>query len=616
MRRFSTIVIVFTLFVLACQSLALPLARQAPDVATPVAGQSSPGQIIPRTALEASPTPQPSKTNLPTQTHTPSPTTTKPAPTATPAPPGGFQVRLHPDGGLYVGDQVSVEVIAPPNAVLKGKKVEVRAGAPQLENGIAAQVDAALRRSTRNLGGGGAVASPGALIGRAEFGPFGIGERNQATLFWAWDTAGLEPGAHSLSFSIQPGGPSWTETVTLLPAGEVPYPEPQARWASTETDCCLVYYITGTAAERDLDDLETMIEAQAESVEKRFGARFEKVIPIVLLPRVMGHGGFADEEISVSYLDRNYAGSSPELVLHHELVHILDGRQGGELRPTLFVEGLAVYLSGGHFKPEALMPRMAALLESGRYVPLATLADNFYPAQHETGYLEAAALIEFMVNEWGWQAFTAFYRDIHPHPDKLQSKAIEVALQEHFQVSFAVMEQQFIKALRRLPLTEDIRNDARLTLGFYDEVRRYQQLLDPSAYFLTAWLPGNAELRERGIVADYVRRPETLENIALEALLVSTDERLRAFDYTSARRALKAVTAVLDRVEARLPNPFSTNPMAADYFGIVQALQAKGYWPQRIEVEGEPPRAWVTRDGGAPELVRLIKGTDGWRVGE
>jgi len=102
---------------------------------------------------------------------------------------------------------------------------------------------------------------------------------------------------------------------------------------------------------------------------------------------VLGHGGFATRRSRSPYLDRNYAGSNFGLVLHHEMIHILDGRLGGEYRPSLFVEGLAVYQSGGHFKPEPLMPRAAALLPSetglGRYIPLAELADNFYLSQHE-----------------------------------------------------------------------------------------------------------------------------------------------------------------------------------------------------------------------------------------
>src|SRR5512139_3831671 len=159
-----------------------------------------------------------------------------------------------------------------------------------------------------------------------------------------------------------------------------------------------------------------MVEQQAEDASQRMGVSVNESIPIVWLPRVLGHGGFATNEIAISYLDRNYIAGDEATILHHEIIHILDSRLGGELRPTAFVEGLAVYLSGGHFKPEPILPRAAALLPAtpecvswnqapppaftpvpakgcgiGAYIPLKTLLDNFYFEQHEIGYLEAAA---------------------------------------------------------------------------------------------------------------------------------------------------------------------------------------------------------------------------------
>jgi hypothetical protein len=80
-------------------------------------------------------------------------------------------------------------------------------------------------------------------------------------------------------------------------------------------------------------------------------------------------------------------------------------------------------------------------------------------------------------------------------------------------------------------------------------VRRYQQMLDPSAYFLTAWLPGGEQMRQRGIVADYLRRPSTPENIAIEELLVRVDKELRAGNYTEAEKALLKVNEKLAQIQ-------------------------------------------------------------------
>jgi hypothetical protein len=471
-----------------------------------------------------------------------------------------FSLRLHPDGPLYVGDQVSLEVIPPAGANLENQRVAV-----QVEGG--------------------------ADLGAEEFEPYGIGGRLQATFLWAWDTSGLDPGEYTLDFSLEPGETTWTETVSLLPANLVPPPEPGAHWETAETDCCLVYYITGTEAERDLATVLEMVDWHASRVSEQLQAETDEPAEITFLPRVLGHGGFASGEISVSYLDRNYAGSTPEFVLHHELVHLFDARLGGDLRPTLLVEGLAVYLTGGHFKPEPLMGRAAALLAPtagcqpagaadrpetsqtapacglNRYLPLIPLIDNFYQSQHEIGYLQAGALIEYMVETWGWQAFSDFYRDIHPAPEETpasegpplaggpQAQAVDLALREHFGLTLAELEARFITALGQEPLTPALVEDVRLTVAYYDTVRRYQQILDPSAYFLYAWLPDPEKMREKRIVADYLRRPWQPENQALETLLAAADQALRSGELERTRDLLEAINASLDVFTQRQPAP-------------------------------------------------------------
>ncbi len=503
--------------------------------------------------LKASPPPLPQQPGDNRQP-IPAPTT----PLAVPSPDAGspgdtpqtaedaFRLRVHPDGPLYVGDQVSFEVIVPSAGEAgEGDRVEI-------------------------------YTAEGERIASAEIGPFGIGRRLQATFYWAWDTSGFEPGEYELTFSAEPGDQEWVETITLLPAEQVPFPEPGAHWASTETDCCLVYYITGTAAERDLEALSEMLDSQAESASELLGIGFREPVPVVFLPRVLGHGGFAGEAISVSYLDRNYAGGDPQMILHHELVHILDGRLGGELRPTFFVEGLAVYLSGGHFKPEPLLPRAAALLPPqpgclqaslqpslpaaqqpaagappltcglDLYIPLRELMDNFYTSQHEIAYLEAAALIQYMVETWGWDAFSNFYRSMKPVEGGSHADAIDRGLEEHFGLGLDELEGRYLQALSEQDLSPELVEDVRLTVEFYDTVRRYQQALDPSAYYLTAWLPDAEEMRRRGIVADYLRHPAEAENLAIETLLVAAGEDLQQGSYAEAARRIAAVNDVLE----------------------------------------------------------------------
>jgi hypothetical protein len=462
----------------------------------------------------------PTQTILPTEIL---PTATAiPEETSVPSPEPDFEVLLHPDGSLYVGDQISMEVIARGGLELDDKQVQIEAAGIQ-DDQVA-----------------------------AEFTKHGIGKRMQATFNWVWDTSNLHPGDHEIGFSIQPEGPTWTETVHLQPLASLPNPEPSARWETETIECCEIYYISGTEFAQELPNNLEIIQTQAEEAAHSMDQDFEQRIPITILPRVLGHGGFASNEIYVSYLGSNYAGNDLAQVIHHEMVHILDRRLGGELRPSLFVEGLAVYLSDGHFKKEPLMSRAAALVDLGWYLPLTDLADSFYTSQHEIGYLEGGALVDFMINRFGWEPFSNFYRDIHPHSSDSQAKAIDTALQEHFNLTLQQLEGLFTAELHRMHINPDMRADLILTVKYYEAVRRYQRMLDTSAYFLTAWLPSGEEMRERGIVADYLRRPQSPQNLEIVELLVEVDQQIRAGNYLQAEKALDRANKTLDLVHDKV----------------------------------------------------------------
>jgi hypothetical protein len=437
------------------------------------------------------------------------------APAPVPAP--QFNVILHPDEPLYVGDQVSFEIITPTGFDTHDKQVEVRLGDE--------------------------------LIGRAGFNPYGIAGRQEATLWWVWDTSSLEPGVQKLSFAVTPDGSSWQQAVHLLPREDLPVSERDARWETLVTDCCTINYISGTDAARDIQKLGKTADEAFARVSSAMPISNKEKIPIVIMPRTLGHGGFTNNAIYVSYLDRNYAGSTFDMILNHEVVHWFDNKQGGDLRPTIFLEGLAVYLTGGHFKPEALIPRAAALLSLNWYIPLKSLADSFYPSQHEVGYLEAGALVQYLVETYGWQAFNSFYRDIHPAPGGLQSEAIDRALQTHFSLTLDQLESGFLAQLKSHPVDLSLIDDVRLSVQYYDTVRRYQQLFDPSAYFQTAWLADASTMRQKNITADYLRHPNGIINQYLENLLVETDVALRSGNYTETAQKLKTLNVMLDILE-------------------------------------------------------------------
>jgi len=141
--------------------------------------------------------------------------------------------------------------------------------------------------------------------------------------------------------------------------------------------------------------------------------------------------------------------------------------------------------------------------------------------------------------------------------------------------------------------------DVRLTVTYYDTLRRYQQLLDPSAYFRTAWLLDTKEMRRRDIVADYYRHPNQPTNIALETLMITASDDLINANYKELEIKLAAVNAVLDAIEENDPDPFSVSTLAASYLETVNALADAGYQAQRINLQDDSAQAMVTTTTGA-----------------
>jgi hypothetical protein len=431
-------------------------------------------------------------------------------------------VRIHPDGGLYAGDLVSFEVNYAPLDGTEFKQLNLSRHPVQV---IVDTPSGANEPAEKN-------------IPTVEFVPGPDPGSYLATFLWTWDTHGLAAGQHTLTFTLPQDQISWTQPVEIHPADEVPPPEPASHWATAQTACCTISYLTGTPSERDLAQIETIANKEAQSVQSELNTHLKSPIRITLLPRVLGQGGFTSNEIEVSYLDRDYAGSTLAIVLHHEMVHWVDGQLGGDLRPTLLLEGLSVYLTGGHFKPEPVTLETSALLSMGQYIPLASLADNFYASQHEIGYLEGAALVDYLVKTWGWDAFNSFYRDIHPIRGQGQSASIDAALRSHFGLSLAAVEDRFIQYLQTQAFPSDLPEDVSLTVRYYDTVREYQQLLDPSAYFRQVWLPNVEDMRKRGITADLLRHPDAPINREIETMLVQVDKSLRAGDFPTAETVL------------------------------------------------------------------------------
>lgn len=431
--------------------------------------------------------------------------------------PDDFQVYLHPAGNLYVGDKISIEVAAPFS--------------------LFDTTDGFQKYSIEATVGD-------ELIGVSHFAPAFMDVR--ATINFGWNTAGLVPGNYELAILIKPFNITLTRQVELLPSDSLPQAEADAELKFITTDCCTIYYITGTDAERDLETISQVIQEHYREVETQFQETYPEKLAIFLYPRQIGQGGFSG--IYLSYDDEGYIPGEFELILHHEISHMLDSVHCPYYRPMMLVEGLMLYSSGGHFRSGSSLPRTAALLDMKEFIPLKTLSgDEFYVLQHEYSYLEAGALVEYLVETYGWEEFDQFYCDImSPGPYTRSWETMDMALQQHFEITLAQLEDDFIAELETYPVTDEVRDDVRLTAYLFDTIRRYQELLDPSAYLYSFWLPGVSEINRYDVVADYLRQPEEPINLQVTTLLVQARQQWENSEFPQLEQTLDGVNAILD----------------------------------------------------------------------
>ncbi len=417
----------------------------------------------------------------------------------------------------------------------------------------------------------------------------GLDERPRARFYWVW-TAPEDEERATLTFSlVLPPAVSdpyladneLTVPVTLLPREALDAPEVGARWAVSETVGFRLHYLTGTAAERDLDQLLKMAAEAYADVETRFDVP-EEPLDIYLMDRVVGQGGYASSGwVAISYADRQYAPVGLPLLFRHELTHRLDEAIGCRNVPTLIREGLAVYVSGGHYRPESLPYKSAALLQlDGRYIPLDELVENFYSHQHEIGYLEAGAVIHYLVEAHGWESLETLCRAA-AEADASSRDELEAGLEALGYEGLDAFEGAWQHWLR--DLDPDPREAALLEaeLALLDAMREYQAAYDPGAHFMLGILFSPERGVEEGFVADFVRRPRDPEAVTLELLLAMGQEALNARD-------LEAVQATVDAVETTLAEGIAASPLASDLYAIAEATLARGYEPVRIQ----------RRDGG------------------
>ncbi len=450
---------------------------------------------IPEVETGIASTPDPSTISvIETSTPIPVPTITQPAPSATPLPSDLSltldNIQLFPVPNIFSGDRVTFQIFphVPPGIAMNNVHVDIY---------VDDKLIASEPLDSRNW------------AGQAE----GVYE-------WLWDTTG-QPGNHnvrivldSLNFLVEGDESEANNEVSMIvkvrKAGERPLAERDATWVTAETDCCKVHALTQTAAYRDLPKLLDMVETAVAQASIQLREEPDHKLDVYFIDRTIGQGGYAGTDIVATYVDRPYAGGNLHELLVHEAVHILD-RQFAPQRLKFLAEGLALWASGGHYKAEEINKRMAALVELGLYIPLADLVDDFYSAQHETGYLEAGGFVSYLIEEYGYEVFRDFYAATSADDASSEWEVLNINLQDAYGKSAVQLEAEWLQSLQVYPSDPLQTADLETTIRFYETMRRYQKQYDPSAYFLTAWLPHPQDVREEGNPADLRRHPQTAD---------------------------------------------------------------------------------------------------------
>ncbi|MGD8585727.1 MAG: hypothetical protein PVJ75_10275 [Chloroflexota bacterium] len=418
---------------------------------------------------------------------------------------------------------------------------------------------------------------------------------------WAWDTTDQE-GTHTITIELDPhdririndenpDNNRASLNVIVRPRELLPESQADAAWIEAESDCCILHLISGTAAERDVEQLKARVDAAFESAAATLTAALSPTpYDVYIIDRVIGQGGYAMDDMVVSYLDRDYVGGGLEELLVHEAVHLIDQEFAPD-KVTFLSEGLAVWVAGGHYQQQDLRQRMAALLELDSYVPINDLIARFFSVQHEIGYLESASLIEYLVNTYGWPRVREFYSNTSAGDGLTVIDAVDINMRAYFGRTLEQIESDWLAYVSSLPRDFGAVEALQTTIRYYDVMRRYQTSFDPTAYYLYAWLPDPKEAAERQATADFSRRPETEVNIALETMLMSANALLWQGQY-------ERVNALLDSVNRVLNNEGTfLDPLARSYLDIVRAAAGAGYVIQRIDLNGNQASVVAVKPG-------------------
>lgn len=423
----------------------------------------------------------------------------------------------------------------------------------------------------------------------------------------AFDTTG-EAGSHTITV-VSTSDPNlrFVYEFEVLPADQRPQAEAEAEWETLEIECCVLHYLTNTAAARDIEHIAEMAQEATDEVEGLAGRQLDGKFMVVLMDRMWFNGGFGGGgSIAVSYTDRSYSSLQGDIglrtVLLHEATHALGGDEDSQF---MLGEGIAVYYAGGHYKPEPFTERGAALYDLGWWVPLGESGFN-----HETRYLMEALIIHYINEVYGADVLQAFmdYR-------------IEGLGEEEF-VDYFQWFDEAIPAATGKTIDEfntdyeawldsnepgDQLEDLYLTVMLQELRREYQRQYAP--YPMSVFLMPDELYLDPSLIPDLIREAHAPINIAFEVLIMHAQQDLQAGNYDEVHAAIEVLRAALNEGDLDAGD-------LDEYRAIAEAAAAAGYEVIDIRIDGDTAQVQAIREQPVIESLILLRDGDGWVVGE
>jgi hypothetical protein len=411
-------------------------------------------------------------------------------------------------------------------------------------------------------------------------------------------------GWHTLRITTADGDLNETYTFEVLPADQRPENEITATWMVRESDCCFFHFLSGTAAERDIDFIVENFEQGARDFESLMGKEIGSKIDIYLIDRMLYNGGFGGGgKLYISYTDRYFGptmGSAGlQTLARHEFSHAADiGFENTGDGIDYNYEGLAVYVAGGHYKPEPLAQRGAALYDLGHYAPVS----DFIP-QHELSYLHAALLLTYIVETYGEDKLWEFFSADADTPDE-QLMPMEDAIQATFGIPLAEFDQGFRAWLETNDPGEQL-EDLRLTIELQDARREYQTRYSPQPLFLVME-PEQIVTRPENLFL-VMREPRAPANIAIELMIANAQRAIISSAYAEADTLIQSIKGVVSGGEFE-------NSLAKEYLYVVLAAEGAGYEVLSLNIQNGYATAQATREPPATTIL-LLRNVNGiWQI--